>query len=398
MEKAPDKKIRVAVIVASLDILGGQAIAALRLLEGLAAAAPIDAELLPINPRLPGIFARLQRLKYLRTLVTFTYYVATLLLQLRRFDVLHVFSAANFSFLLAPAPAVILGRLYGKRVILHYHSGEAAAHLRDWRRTAIPVFKLADRVIVPSDFLVEVFASFGIRAEAIPNTVDLSRFGFRARFHETPTAAPVIFANRNFEAHYDVATTLRAFALIAKRLPQARLVIAGDGSERQQLHALARKLQLKNIEFVGAVAPSQMPAFYDGADIYLNSSVVDNMPLSLLEAFASGLAVVTTNAGGIPYLVKDERNGLLVECGDAAALAEGVLRLLDDGEAGQALARRLARQAREDCAAYEWAAVGGKWLALYEELAGRSSESGVWSLECAEDAEAARPQTLRAKG
>jgi glycosyltransferase involved in cell wall biosynthesis len=363
------KKIRVAVVVASLDILGGQAIAALRLLEGLSRSRNIDAELIPINPRLPKAVRFLQQIKYVRTLVTFTYYIATLCIKLPRFDVLHVFSAANFSFLLAPAPAVLIGKLFGKRVILNYHSGEAEEHLTNWRRTTVPVLQLADRVIVPSAFLVKVFEKFGVRAEAIHNTVELATF----RFHRRHPLRPVILANRNFENHYNVACALEAFARLQKQLPQAQLIVAGDGSQRKKLHALAAELKLKNIEFVGAVTPVEMAGLYERADIYLNSSEVDNMPLSILEAFASGLAVVTTNAGGIPYLVKDRGNGLVVERGDYEALARCVVRLLENQEE----AERLITQARSDCRKYTWEAVGNQWVSLYEELAGKAAVSAA---------------------
>ncbi len=363
------KKIRVGIVVASLDILGGQAIAAIRLLEGLSRTENIDAELLPINPRLPKAMRWLQRIKYIRTLVTFTYYVATLLIKLPRFDVLHVFSASNFSFLLAPAPAVLIGKLYGKRVILNYHSGEAQEHLRNWRRTTIPVLQLADRVVVPSLFLVKVFAKFGVEAGAINNTVELAKF----RFHERRPLRPVILANRNFENHYNVACALRAFALLQQQIPSAQLIVAGTGSQRKRLHDLAAELKLKNIEFVGAVTPVEMAGLYDRADIYLNSSDVDNMPLSILEAFACGLAVVTTNAGGIPYVVKDKQNGLVVECGNHEALAVGVIGLLESPEQ----AERLISQAHNDCQKYTWEAVGSQWVSLYEELAGKAAANAA---------------------
>src|SRR3989442_14588641 len=159
--------IRVCIVVASIDILGGQAIQALRLIEGLSGEPGVEAELLPINPRLPHPLRWLQRIKYVRTLATSIAYVGSLLVRLPRFDVVHVFSASYFSFLLAPPPAILISKLYGKPVLLNYHSGEAGDHLRRWRRTALPVIKLADRVVVPSDYLVSVFAKFGIESERI---------------------------------------------------------------------------------------------------------------------------------------------------------------------------------------------------------------------------------------
>ena len=363
------KRIRVCIVVASLDILGGQAVAAMRLLEGLKQTDSIAAELIPINPRLPGAFSMLQRVKYVRTLVTFIYYIATLLIKLPHFDVAHVFSASNFSFLLAPAPAVLLSKMYRKRVVLNYHSGEAEEHLKNWRRTAIPILKLADRIIVPSGFLVDVFAKFGIKAKAIYNTVDLSSF----HYHSNRPLRPIIFANRNFEKHYNVACALRAFALVQQQLPQAQMIVAGNGSQRAELHALAEKLELKNVEFVGAVPPEAMPSLYTEADIYLNSSDVDNMPLSILEAFACGLAVVTTDAGGIPYIVKHNYNGLVVSCGDYQALSRGILWLLNnEDKAGQLIA-----QAQRDCQQYRWEAVALCWVSLYQELILPAEDSPV---------------------
>ena len=108
-----DKNIKVCVVVASIDILGGQAIQALRLVEGLSREAGIEAELLPINPRLPGPLGLLQRIKFVRTLVTSIAYIASLFVRLPRFDVVHVFSASYFSFVLAPTPAVLIAKLYG---------------------------------------------------------------------------------------------------------------------------------------------------------------------------------------------------------------------------------------------------------------------------------------------
>ena len=132
--------------------------------------------------------------------------------------------------------------------------------------------------------------------------------------------------------------------------------------ERQALQELARKLGLRNTTFVGQVDPSQMFGLYDRADVYLNAPNLDNMPNSIIEAFAAGLPVVTTDAGGIPYIVADEVNGLLSPCGDPEALAANALRLLNDG----ALARRISMRARRDVEThYTWPAVHAAWRRAY---------------------------------
>lgn len=359
-ENRTTRPIRVCIVAAPPDWIGGQAIQAARLLEGLANEHGVEAELLPIRPRLPGALHRLQDFKYVRTAVYSIVYFVLLLLRLPRFDVIHVFSASYLSFILSPTPAILMAKLFGKPVLLNYHSGEAEDHLRHWPRTTRPIFRLADRVVVPSRYLVEVFARFGIEAEVIANTAPLERFTFRER----KPLRPVLLTNRNLEGHYNVADTLRAFALIERQVTGARLIVAGDGSERARLHKLAADLGLKHIEFTGAVQPEQMPALCNDADIFINASLIDNMPLSLIEAFACGLAVVSTDAGGIPHVVSNGQTGLLAPCGDYEALAANVIRLLQDG----GLAEKLIKRARAECQQYTWAAARHSWLKVYQEL------------------------------
>jgi glycosyltransferase involved in cell wall biosynthesis len=362
VEKRRSKPIRALIVAAPPDWPGGQAVQAARLLDGLAQEPGVEAELLPIHPRLPGPLQLLHQIKYARTVVYTIAYVALLLLRLPRFDVAHIFAASYFSFVITPAPAVLIAKLYGKPVLLNYHSGEAEDHLRRWPRSTKLIFRLADRVVVPSRYLVGVFARFGIEAEAVGNTAPLERFTFRERRPLLPT----LLSNRNLESHYNVADTLRAFALVERRVPGARLIVAGDGGERARLQSLAAELGLKRVEFVGASPPDRMPELYDRADIFVNSSLVDNMPLSLIEAFACGLAVVSSDAGGIPSFVTGGETGLLSPCGDYEALAANVVRLLED----QRLAADLINRARAACLQYTWEAARGSWLKIYESLVG----------------------------
>jgi glycosyltransferase involved in cell wall biosynthesis len=354
------RPLRVLIVAPSLDILGGQAVQAARLLTGLRSEAALEVDFLPINPRLPGPLRQLQAIKYVRTVVTSLLYSATLLLRVRRYDVIHVFSAAYFSFVLAPTPALLVARLYGKKIVLNYHSGEAEDHLTRWPRSAISTIRLADEVAVPSDYLVRVFAGFGFQARAIFNTIDTRAFRFRAR----KPLQPVFLSNRNLELHYGVDRILRAFAIVQQHFPAARLTVAGDGSQRVQLEALARELKLQNVNFTGRIEHENVCALYDDADVYLNGSEIDNQPLSLLEAFACGLPVVTTDAGGIPYIVTHEQTGLLVGCGDYEAMAREAMRLLHDVK----LAECIMKQALDECQKYSWAAVRNQWLELYDGL------------------------------
>jgi glycosyltransferase involved in cell wall biosynthesis len=363
---SPPQKIRLLLVAPSLRILGGQAVQANALLEHLSREPLFEVSFVPHNPRLPGPLRLLQSIKYVRTLVTSIVYCLNLLLKVPRHDVVHTFSASYLSFLIAPAPAIIIARLFGKKVILNYHSGEAEDHLRCWPRTALPIIKMADDLIVPSQYLVEVFRKFGLRAHAVANIIDEDRF----KYHERRPLLPIFLSNRNLYPLYNVACILRAFAKIQARFGDARLIIAGDGSQRPALESLARELQLRNVEFCGLVAPDKMNELYDECHIFLNSSNIDNMPGSILESFASGMPVVSTNAGGIRFLITHEKTGLLVPKNDHEAMASWAIQLLDSPE----FATSIARNAYEECSAYTWAAVREVWLDAYRRLANRQAD------------------------
>jgi glycosyltransferase involved in cell wall biosynthesis len=347
----------------SLEIIGGQSVAAVQLADRLGEEPDVEVSFLAINPRLPRAVRALQSVKYLRTLVNTLVYVAGLVARVPRHDVVHVFSASHLSFVLSPTPAILAAKLLRKAVILHYHSGEAGIHLRRWQRTAIPTMRLADAIVVSSRYLVEEFARYGLRTRRIVNVIDTGRFRFRAR----PRLDPVFLSSRQLLPHYNVACVLRAVALVQQQLPDARLIVAGDGHERPRLEALARELGLSGAEFRGWVAPARMPELYGDADVYLNGADLDNSPLSVVEAFAAGLPVVATAVGGVPELVRDGETGVLVPPGDHAAMAHGALRLLGDPE----FAARVVSGARDDCSRFRWSAVRGHWLELYGELSSK---------------------------
>lgn len=354
--------MRVCLVGPSLEILGGQAVQAKRLLTALESSGQLSVSFLAVNPRLPSVLGSLQRIKYVRTVVTSMAYLGSLVRCARRNDVVHAFSASYWSYLLAPLPALIVGKLFGCRTVLNYHSGEAEDHLGRWKRTGVPTMKrFAHRIVVPSGYLVDVFSRFGLHASAIANFVDLGRLPYRRR----TTLSPRLLSNRNLEPLYNVACIIHAFVRVQAEIPEAALTIAGDGSQRAELESLVETLGLRNVVFAGRVLPEDMGALYDAHDVYVNSPNIDNMPLSIIEAFACGLPVVSTDAGGIPYIVQHGVNGTLVGCGDSAAMGQGVLRLL--GEPG--VADDMATRARTDCEArYVWHAVRKQWESLYLEL------------------------------
>ena len=305
-------------------------------------------------------------MKYVRTLITLVLNLARLVANIDRADILHIFTPGYFSFYLAPGPALVLGRLLGKRTILNYHDGRAQDHLAHWP-LARRWMRLADTIVVPSDYLVEVFARFGFEATRIHNVAEIDVLTYRERLQPRP----IFLHNRGLAPEYNPACTLRAFAVIQRRYPEARLTIAHQGPLRDELERLARALGLRQTRFIGPVSREQMSALYDSADVYLMSPNADNMPLSLLECFAAGLAIVSSNSGGIPNIVEDRQTALLFPRNDHQAMAACALRLLEE----PGLGARLAKNARAECEKYRWTHIGPQWIALYHRLLDPSIKS-----------------------
>lgn len=351
---------RIALVAPSLEILGGQGVQARALFEGLGRDG-FHVDFVPINPRFPAGLRWLRRGPYVRTLVNQALYLPSLG-RLRRADVVHVFSASYWSFLLAPVPAMLAARALGKHVVLHYHSGEAEDHLGRWGSLVHPWLRLAHEIAVPSGYLRDVFARHGHRARVIPNVVDTSSFRYRAR----RPLRPRLLSTRNFEPHYRVENTLLAFAMLLRRYPQATLTLAGYGSLEQRLREQAAALGGR-VRFAGRVPPHAMPRLCDEADVFVNSSVIDNQPVSVLEAFASGLPVVSTGTGDIGSMVRAGEAGVVVPPDVPEAMVRAVAGLLESHDH----ALRMAERARREAARYTWPVVREAWTQVY---AGRGAQ------------------------
>jgi len=342
---------RVAMVAASLDILGGQGVQAAALTRAFESDG-VEVDFIPINPRFPSGLRWARRCPYARTALSQTLFMPRLA-RIARADAVHVFSASYWSFLLHPVPVMLAARALGRRVVLHYHSGEAEDHLARWGALVHPWLRLADAIVVPSDYLRGVFERHGYRARVIPNIVDTSRFAYRDRIPLRPRLLSV----RNLEPHYRVDDTLHAFSLVRRRRPGATLTIAGYGSEEPRLRRLAAHAGLDGIRFAGRIEPGAVAALYDQADLFVNSSIVDNQPVSILEAFAAGLPVVSTATGDIPAMVRHGETGVLVPPGEPVRTADAVDALLAEPER----ALRLARNARREVERYAWGHVRADW-------------------------------------
>jgi glycosyltransferase involved in cell wall biosynthesis len=361
----------VAIVAASLDILGGQGVQAASLVESLRADG-YDVTFVPIDRTFPRGLRWVRRIPGLRTMVNQNLYVPSLI-RLEAVDVVHVFSASYWSFLLAPMPAMAIGRALNKRVVLHYHSGEADDHLARWGKLVHPFLRLADVIAVPSEYLRRVFATHGYTAEVVPNIVDLSRFVYRER----QPLRPRVLSTRNLEAYYRIDLAIEAFARFKAIEPAATLTIAGYGSEEPRLRRLAAEIGGGAIQFVGKVDPDAVPALLDDHDIFVNASTLDNQPVSILEACAAGIPIVSSSAGDIPAMVRDGESAWLAPTGDANALADGIAAVWRDHDAARARARR----AHVEVANYSWPAVRARWEQIYRQENSRANQNVIIATE-----------------
>jgi len=357
----------IAMVAPTFGSIGGQALQA-KVLADYLRLDRYTVEVVPINPPFPRGARWLKRLRYVRAVANEGLYLPTLR-KLRRADVVHVTAASYGSFLLAPPPAIVAAHRWGKPILLHYSSVEADDYRADWGSLVHPWLKMVDAIVVSSAFLCGVFARHGYEAQVIHNVIAMDQFRYRPR----DPLLPQFLSVRNFEAHHGVENTLVAFALIQTACPDASLTIVGHGSQEAELKHLGQALALRNVRFLGPVEPASMPALYDTHSIFLNSSFVDNQPLSVLEAMATGMPVVSTGVGDIPNMIEDGESGTLVPPADPSALAKAAILLLEQPDRAHLMAQR----AKESLVQYDWSTVGPAWAELYRRLATRFSEREV---------------------
>lgn len=258
--------------------------------------------------------------------------------------------------------ASALAQRFGRCVVLHLHGGaipEFVARFPNWTRR---VFGRADAIVTPSGFLATAASACGHVPRVIPNVMDVKGYSFKTREH--PRAR--LFWMRSFHGIYNPLMALRVLARVKSVYPDATLVMAGQdkGLERTVRQEAVRLGLDGAVRFVGFLTLPGKIREGDGADIFMNTSSVDNLPGAVVEACAMGLPVVSTAVGGIAYLLNEGETGLLVPDGDCDAMAKAILRLVGDPQ----LAARLSTNGRRLAERFSWAHVGPQWEQLFDEL------------------------------
>ncbi|MFN7151555.1 MAG: glycosyltransferase family 4 protein [Microthrixaceae bacterium] len=266
--------------------------------------------------------------------------------------VVDVFSGRSFRF---AEIATLEARLTGRRLVLFLHGGNLPVFAPAHRDRVEKVFAAADLVLAPSEHLARTFRAWGYDVRVVPNVVetDPSIGGPRS------SARPALLWMRTFHEHYDPLMAVRVVARVAQVRPDAHLTMCGadQGLFAATKAEAARLGMMDHISFPGYVRAEAKRRVLEEHDLFLNTNVVDNAPVSVLEACAAGLVPIATAVGGIPSMLDDGHDAVLVPVGEDAAMAEAVLTLLDDAERFAAMSRAAIERSRRST----WPEVRRRW-------------------------------------
>ena len=313
------------------------------------------------------------------------------------FDVAHVDVYSGKAFLWAEAACNLL-RLIGKPYVVTLRGGDLTRFARSRQRRFSRILNGAAAVTTPSRFLFDHCEATNQRISQsppstsprlflrehpaahqrgstdqpvnrstsaihlIPNPIDVAAYRYRARTAPQPRLVWL----RAFHRIYEPDLAVTALSELVREFPAAQLVMIGpdkgDGSLARTRRMAERRGLGQHVLFPGAAAKTALPGLLDRGDIFLNTSRVDNTPVSVLEAMAGGLCIVSTDAGGMSYLLRHEHDGLLTPCGRPAEMASAVRRLLRQ----PALAGQLSRNARRNAESYDWSTILPLWERLFQ--------------------------------
>lgn len=284
----------------------------------------------------------------------------------RNYAVAQVDVFSGRAFLWAEAAAWALRRVR-RPYVLTLHGGNLPAWSRRHPKRVRALLQGAAVVTTPSRYLQEQMRPYRSDLVLLPNGLDIARYPLRPRRE----LQPALMWLRAFHEIYNPTMAVHVLAALAHDFPDARLIMVGpdkgDGSLQRVLKTAEELGVGAHLETPGGVPKSDVPVWLDRGDVFLNTTNVDNTPVSVIEALACGLCVVSTNVGGIPYLLEDGVDALVVPPNDAEAMAQAVRRVLTE----PGLAERLSRNARAKAERFDWSVALPKWEVLLRSVRGR---------------------------
>lgn len=251
----------------------------------------------------------------------------------RQFDVVHIHMAAQASFV-RKSLFVRAAKYARKKVIIHQHSADFDVFFHEKsdsrkQREIKKVFSLADRVIVLSEEWAEFFGEYICDPEKITvlhNGVIIPQYQ-----KKDYTDHNVLYLGRlgARKGSYDL---LKAIPEILKEVPDAVFFLGGDGEVAQSKKVIDENDLAEHVKLLGWVQADEKEEYMKKSSIFVLPSYHEGMPMAVLEAMSYGLATVASNAGGIPQIIENGKNGIRIEAGDIHAIETELIKLLKNAE------------------------------------------------------------------
>ncbi|RJS80711.1 glycosyltransferase family 4 protein [Methanophagales archaeon] len=222
------------------------------------------------------------------------------------------------------------------------------------------VLRNSDVVIaLTGDMKREIQKIYGREVFVIPNGIDLEKFNnlskenVRKKLKIANEEEIIVFVG-TLRSVKGIKYLIEAMKIIIQKNIDTRLMLVGDGEDRESLEKHVKELDLeKYVSFVGKVPNEKVPEYMVASDVFVLPSVSEGFPVTILEAMASGLPIVATKVGGLPEIIKDGENGFLVEPKNPKGIAQRVMLILEDDN----LSGRISRNNRECVKKYSWGSV-----------------------------------------
>ncbi len=289
--------------------------------------------------------------------------VFTILVNRNKYAVGHIVVFSGPAFIWAEVASWLL-KMLQKPFLLSLHGGDLPTFANRWPGRVRHLLNSATIVITPSRYLLEQMRPYKSELRLIPNPLDLRNYDFQPR----PKPRSALIWLRSFHKIYNPSMAAKVVALLAADIPHVNLTMVGpdkgDGS-LQLTQKIAKDLGVgEMIRFPGKVAKEEVPYWLQQGDVFINTTNIDNTPISILEAMACGLCIVSTNVGGIPYLLEDEKDALLIPPNDPEAMAFAIRRILTEPD----LAEKLSMNARKKAEQFDWAVILPQWEILFKSI------------------------------
>ena len=262
------------------------------------------------------------------------------------------FSTTNFYYALLTSQ---LCRFFSLKYLPILHGGNLPYRLKQNPRLSSLIFKNSYQNIAPSGYLKYEFEKEGFKTILIPNVIPIANYTFKER----KKIAPKLLYVRAFAKIYNPSMAVEVLKELKKTYPKAILCMIGpdkDGTLDDVLQLINTYKLQDSIEITGVLSKEEWHEKSDDYDIFINTTNVDNTPISIIEAMALGLPIVSTNVGGLPYLIENNRDGILVDKNNAIAMSMRIIEIVDKNSIS------LAKKARIKAEFFDWSSVRNQWL------------------------------------